>query len=136
MSGFEINGMDEFREKLKLVEKKAPDKIINKLNRLGGKLRSAAKENTPKLKPEGTRISESYKLHSVERGSDFYEKGMSNTAPHFHLVEHGHRKVTPGGREVGFVPGQFFLEKTIEEMKEPINSELKRWLNKLYNELK
>lgn len=136
MSGFEIDGLNEFIEKISLVEKRAPDKIINKLNRVGGKLRTAAKANTPMLKSKGKTIVKSYKLYPVEKVGGSYQKGIANTAPHFHLVENGHRKVTPSGNEVGFVEGQFFFEKTVKEMEQPIAAELEKWLDKLYKELK
>ena len=37
-------------------------------------------------------------------------------APHAHLIEFGHAKVTPGGRVVGFTPAHPFLTPAAEEV--------------------
>lgn len=40
---------------------------------------------------------------------------ITNKAPHFHLVENGHRKFIAGKDTGGFVAGKHFAEKTREE---------------------
>ncbi len=132
MAGFKLEGVEEFREKLRLIEKKAPDRILNKLDDEGKKLRKQARANTPKITGN---LRKGYKLLPVEKVVDGYQKGMTNKAPHFHLVEKGHRKVTPGGRVIGWTPGKFYLEKTVKEMDEPIAESLKNWLDELFQEL-
>ena len=132
MSSFEIKGVDEFQEKLKLIEKKAPDRILDKLDEEGKELRKKARANTPKV---GGRLRKGYKLLKVEKIKGGYQKGMTNTAPHFHLVEKGHRKVSKAGKELGFTPGVHMLEKTVKEMESPLMNELKKWLNEVFKEL-
>jgi hypothetical protein len=133
MADFKMEGLEEFQEKLKTIEKKAPDRIIEKLDEEGKKLRVAARDNTPKVTG---RLRKSYKLLPVEKIQGGYQKGMTNTAPHFHLVEKGHRKVSKSGKELGWTEGLFMLEKTVKEQEEPIMEELQEWLDELFNELK
>lgn len=133
MADFKIEGLEEFQEKLKTIEKKAPDRILDKLDEEGKKLRVAARDNTPKMTG---RLRKGYKLLPVEKIQGGYQKGMTNTAPHFHLVEKGHRKVSKSGKELGWAEGLFMLEKTVKEQEEPIMEELQEWLDELFNELK
>jgi len=133
MADFKVEGIDEFQEKLKTIEKKAPDRIIEKLDEVGKKLRVAARDNTPKVTGK---LRKGYKLLPVEKIQGGYQKGMTNTAPHFHLVEKGHRKVSKSGKELGWTEGLFMLEKTVKEQEEPIMEELQEWLDELFNELK
>ncbi len=139
MADFEIEGLEEFKEKLRTIEKKAPDRIINKLDQQGNKLRATAREETPVSdadKPDKKRIKYNYKLKPVEKIKGGYMKGFYNKAPHHHLVNNGHRKVTPGGKEIGWTPGLFYIEKIIAAQQLPIMIELDRWLNELFEELK
>mgnify|MGYP001002058484 FL=1 len=129
-----IEGVEEFQEKLKLIEKKAPDRILDKLDEEGKKLRKQAMNNTKKGKTGNLR--KGYKLLPVEKIKGGYQKGMTNTAPHFHLVEKGHRKVSKSGKELGWTEGKFYLDRTVKEMEEPITEDLKDWLDELFQELK
>ena len=129
---FKLEGIQEFQEKLRLIERKAPDRILAKLDEEGKKLRKQARGNTPK---KTGNVRKGYKLLPVEKIQSGYQKGMTNTAPHFHLVEKGHRKVTPGGKEIGFTPGKFYLERTVKELEPEVNTELENWLDELFKEL-
>ena len=129
-----IEGVEEFQEKLKTVEEKAPDRIIDELDEEGKKLRKQAMNNTKKGKTGNLR--KGYKLLPVEKIKGGYQKGMTNTAPHFHLVEKGHRKVSKSGKELGWTEGKFYLDRTVKEMEEPITEDLKDWLDELFQELK
>lgn len=134
---FKIDGLAEFQEKVKLVEKKAPDRILKELDKQGRKLKKAAVANTPVGKGTKRKISKSYKLLKTERVGSGFEKGITNKSPHYHLVERGHNIVRKKGQPpVGYVPGKFFFEKTIQEMEQPMNRDLRAWLDELYKELK
>ena len=129
-----IEGVEEFQEKLKTVEEKAPDGIIDELNHEGKKLKTAAKNNTPKISND---LRKGYKLLPIEKIKGGYQIGMTNTCGYFHLVERGHRRVSRSGKEFKKpVKGKFYLKKTVEEQEEPITEGLKEWLNTLFQELK
>jgi len=133
MTEIKFIGIEEFQEKLQLIERKAPDRILDKLDEVGKELRKQAMNNTPKGKTGNLR--KGYKLLPVEKIKGGYQKGMTNTAPHFHLVEKGHRKVSKSGKELGWTEGKFYLERTVKEMEEPITQELENWLDELFREL-
>jgi hypothetical protein len=132
MADFKVEGIEEFQEKLRLVERRAPDRILDKLDEEGKKLRVATRNNTPKVTGK---LRKSYRLTEVEKIQGGYQKGLYNKAPHFHLVEKGHRKVSPSGEELGWTDGLFMVEKTVKQEEEPMMEELQNWLDELFKEL-
>ena len=133
MTNFKVDGLEEFEEKLKLIERRAPDRILDELDRQGNKLRRAARANTPK---KTGKLRKGYRLTPVEKIQGGYQKGLYNNYPTFHLVERGHRKVSPSGKELGWTEGVFMIEKTVAQEEEEIMDELKSWLDELFQELK
>ncbi len=133
MTNFKVDGLEEFEEKLKLIERRAPDRILDELDRQGNKLRRAARANTP---VKTGKLRKGYRLTQVEKIRGGYQKGLYNSAPHFHLVEKGHRKVTQSGKEIGWTDGVFMVEKTVKQEEEPMMEELQEWLDTLFQELK
>lgn len=133
MTGLKLQGLEEFREKLKAVERKAPDRIHEKLDAEGRALLKAVRDNTP-VGPKGN-LRKGYRLAPVEKIQGGYQKGLYTRAPHFHLVEKGHRKVTKSGKEIGWTPGVFMLERTMNEREEQTVESLRTWLDELFEEL-
>lgn len=133
MTNFKVDGLEEFEEKLKLIERRAPDRILDELDRQGNRLRRAARANTPK---KTGKLRKGYRLTPVEKIQGGYQKGLYNNYPTFHLVERGHRKVSPSGKELGWTEGVFMIEKTVAQEEEEIMDELKSWLDELFQELK
>lgn len=136
MGDFEIKGLEEFQEKLITVQKKAPDRIIENLDKQGENLRKEIRKNTPVGTSKRKKLKNSFKLNEVEKVNGGYSKGLRSNAPHFHLIERGHRVVNKKGETVDKVDGLFFLEKTTMQMEEPIMNDMKKWLDKLFEELK
>lgn len=134
MDGLEIKGLDEFQKKIQTVERRAPDRILKELDKQGNYLRRKARPNTPKGRTGNLR--KGYRLTQTEKVGKGYEKGFFNKAPHHHLVNNGHRKVSRSGKLLGWTPGVFYIEKTIAEEKPVIMSDLQGWLDELYKELK
>lgn len=132
MANLRIDGLEEFRHKLRTIERKAPDRILDKLDEEGKKLRKRARANTPK---KTGNLRKGYKLLPVEKVLGGYQKGLTNKSPHFHLVERGHRQVTGDGKEMGWTPGKFYLERTVKELEPQVNMELENWLDELFKEL-
>lgn len=133
MSKLEIKGLEEFQDKLRTIEKKAPDRIIKELDKQGNYLRRETRKNTPK---KTGRLRKGFQLTQVEKNNGGYEKSMFNKAPHHHLVNLGHRKVTPGGKEVGWTDGIFYVDKTLKQIENPMMSAMSKWLDELFKELK
>lgn len=133
MVEFKVEGLEEFEKKLRIIEKKAPDRILKELDRQGNYLRRQARKNTP---VKTGNLRKGYKLTKTEKIAGGYQKGLYNTAPHHHLVHNGHRKVSQSGKLLGWTPGLFYIDKTVAEEEGKINAELQNWLDTLFKELK
>ena len=55
---------------------------------------------------------------------------VTNKAPHFHLVENGHRKFINGVDTGGFVEGKHYAEKTREEYESKYPDMMQSAINK------
>lgn len=132
MAEFRLEGAEGFREKLGLIKRKAPDRIMDKLDDTGKEFVKRARANTPKVSGN---LRKGYMALPVEKIAGGYQKGITNKAPHFHLVERGHRKVSRTGQEIGWTEGKFYLERTVKENEEEIAEDLDKWLDELYKEL-
>lgn len=133
MAEFRFEGLEEFQQKLRTVEKKAPDRILRELDRQGNYLRRQARKNTP---VKTGKLQKAYKVTKAEKQGKGYQKGLYNSDQKHHLVHNGHRKVTPGGRVIGWTDGLFYVDKTVAEEESKISSELQNWLEVLFQELK
>lgn len=130
--GFRLSGDTELQAAFRDVLRKAPDRVEDQLMKMAHKLRKSTRERTPEKRG---RLRRSYRIEEPTRLPDGYKVDLRSKAPHFHLIERGHRKVTPSGRELGFVPGVFMLEQSITTANAETPEELEKWLNKLYKEL-
>lgn len=136
--GIQIKGAQELEEKLRRVMERAPDRIDIQLEKMGRKLRKMSKDKTPVSDKEKARhLKDQYKLSQPELIPDGsgHQIKMYNTAPHFHLIEKGHKIVTTSGQVIGFVNGRFMVEKSVQELEEEVPAELEKWLDDLFKEL-
>lgn len=138
-----ITGLDEFTEKISLVEKKAPDRILNRLEKEAKETKKLAKRNSPDghdmEKKRSKKLKNSWKSSQVIRTQGDYQVEIWSKAPHFHLMERPHVYVVGSlhnRRVVGYHPGLFFFKRTIEGLDVKFQSEREGWLNELYEELK
>lgn len=127
-----LQGAIEFQEKLKLAMQRAPDRIEEKLVELGNEVRKRTQAKTP---VGTTKLRRSFRLTHPESLGNEYQIGLYSRAPHFHLVERGHRIVTKSGKEAGFKPGVFMLETSVKEVEQELQSELENWMDELFKEL-
>ena len=128
---FDIKGIEEFQEKLEKIKKGIPDGEEQLLKKAGNKLRKKSKDRTP-LGNSEKHLKDSYRLRPIEYESDNgMNIKMTNTSPKFHLVEHGHRKVTKSGKELGFVPGKHMVETSFKELEEELPGDIDKWMDKL-----
>ena len=109
----------------------AKDELLEKSGR---KLRQICKDKTPFKESDKIHIKNKYKLSKVERKGDTDYIEMANTAPHFHLIEHGHYQVVGGernkkGKTVGFVPGFHMVERGTEEFEEEYEEIVRKMLD-------
>lgn len=55
------------------------------------------------------------------------------SSPHVHLLEYGHRIISPSGEETGFSKGRYPLDKGKKEFEQSnlYEAEVVKWLDKL-----
>ncbi|NEZ47964.1 HK97 gp10 family phage protein [Clostridium niameyense] len=128
---FQFNGLDELMEEIKEAERKVPDISEKVLKKGMNKVRKLSKEKHINGKKGKKHINSSYKILPVEYESGGLNVKMTNTCPHFHLVERGHRLVTKSGKEIGFVQGKHMVERSMEEMGEEFPKMLEKEIKKI-----
>lgn len=133
-------GMDEFRKTLTYLEKSFPKQSKQLLAKVGNKARIIVRK---KARDTVGKKSGNY-LKSIKRGKVFKSSGDELTvrvyhnnriAPHYHLIEYGHRIVTKDGREVGFKQGYHVFDKSKAEIESQYTSIVESELDKIFNKL-
>lgn len=111
---------EEFIGRLQAVQKDFPDDVKVVLNRGANRMVRALKENSPDSgKDHKGKLNKSWKKKIEGYGKDIHAD-IYSTAPHFHLVDRGHKIVDKKGREKGFVQGKHFLQKTTDEQQDDL----------------
>lgn len=128
---FNFNGLSELMEEFKEAEKRVPDLSEKALKKGMNKVKKLSKEKTPYYDKGRKHIKNSYKVFPIEYESNGMNIKMTNKAPHFHLIEKGHRLVTKTGREIGFVPGQHMVERSMAEMEEEFPKQIEKMIKKI-----
>lgn len=140
------------KHKLNEAEKRAPDKVLKRFNRLGNRVKKELVQVTPVgSKKRKKRLKGKWRAEkaTVERGE--YVKKIRNTASYYHLVERGHRVVPrratsktdrrrqyrvthrTGGKK--FVEGRFFTKKKLEELEPTIHREYDKLLDEILEDI-
>lgn len=144
----EIKGLNNFSQKLKTVEKKAPGLIIEKYDKAARDLKKKLKKATPykpnsrydgKPKTSKQHLKNRWKANRTTKTAGVYHTEVYSTAPHFHLVERGHavlgwgRKPSKNGKS--YVPGKFFFKKEIESLEPELNELPEKIINEIFDDL-
>ncbi|MCS4471100.1 HK97 gp10 family phage protein [Clostridium botulinum] len=106
----------------------AEDELLEKSGR---KLRKYCKDRTPYREQDKKHIRNSYKLSPVKRSGNTNFIEMTNTAPHFHLIERGHRQISKSGEEIGFVEGIHMVERGTEEFDAQFPTEVEKMIDNM-----
>lgn len=111
---------EEFIGRLQTVQKNFPDDVETVLNRGANRMIKALKTNSPDSgKDHKRKLNKSWKKKIEGYGKDIHAN-IYSTAPHFHLVDRGHKIMDKKGHEKGFVQGKHFLQKTIDEQQDDL----------------
>lgn len=111
---------EEFIGRLQTVQKNFPDDVETVLNRGANRMIKALKTNSPDSgKDHKGKLNKSWKKKIEGYGKDIHAN-IYSTAPHFHLIDRGHKIVDKKGHEKGFVQGKHFLQKTIDEQQDDL----------------
>ncbi|WP_407312052.1 HK97 gp10 family phage protein [Desulfosporosinus sp. SB140] len=129
---FEItfHGLEQLQARLNEVRARYPYKEEEILLKLGATLKASSKEKTP-LGKHKKHLRNQYKLSKVQYDRDGSFITMTNTSPHFHLVEKGHQIVGKNGQEHGFAQGIHMVETSMIELEQTLSETLGTWLDSI-----
>ena len=131
---FDLKGLDKFGDSLLKLCDVYLDTAEKHLKKAGNKLKSTAKNNTPDSGfDHKKKLKDSWRGEIQGYGANDLEYQLRNTAPHYHLVERGHKQVGRDGKTKGFVQGKFFLEQSVQEFNS--SGEMEKEIEKLASEL-
>lgn len=126
---FEIEGLTEMQNALlDVAQRRLPTETKKVMRKAGSKMRVYVKRRAKVIGVKNDIYHKKFKRGKVfknDRGE--WVVRVVNSAPHAHLIEHGHRQVVQNGRtrksdgryiayrragqEVGFVPGKKVMDK-------------------------
>lgn len=139
-----------FGEKLERADKNAPGKIYDGLNKMGNDLKKELKANTPigppkKREPSKKKMVNRWRKSQASREFGNYTVKIRSTAPHFHLVERGHKIIPRGGKKSkkpsykrkakGYVKGQHFAKKILDKRELDIYQEFDDLLDEILEDI-
>lgn len=142
-----IEGLGEFTNKIKLIQKKLPDKSINTIDKHSRRVTREYKKRVKSIKNTGN-LSKGMRAMETMPESGDWVGGVKSFAPHFHLIEYGH-KVVPiksrgenkqgnglkkkdkKGRKNGgatHVPGRYYLRKSLGASEKLFRKDVEKML--------
>lgn len=111
---------EEFIGRLETVQKDFSDDVEIVLNRGANHMVRALKTNSPDSGNDHKgKLNKSWKKKIEGYGKGIHAN-IYSTAPHFHLIDRGHKIVDKKGQEKGFIQGKHFLQKTIDEQQDDL----------------
>lgn len=142
-------------DRFTIADKSAPSKIYKGLDRLGTKIKKGAESVSPtgtKQKIKKKKLKERWTAENTKKEVDgAYVKKVRSEAPHFHLVERGH-KVVPRrySKKLGkkdeqarvkirrgksFVEGSHFFDRYMDMIEYDINVDIEEMFDKILKDL-
>lgn len=132
--GFDYGELSDFTSKmLTLANETMPKESKKFLKKNAAKL---AKKTKNKAKKSVIEDTGNY-FNSIKSGKVYKYRGQDlscrtySSAPHSHLIEHGHRKVTKSGKEVGFVAGFHIFEKAAKEFQNEYYADCEKFIDEM-----
>lgn len=133
--GFDASEIDAFtRELLELAQNQIPKKSKKFIRKEGSKLKRKIKRDARKKVQD---LTGNY-YDSIKRGKPYLFKGqlmsirVYSSAPHAHLIEHGHVIVTHG-MENGMVKGKYVFEDASNDFKRIYYRDCKTFVDEIFN---
>ena len=129
----EIEGLEDLRSKMEKCAEDFPDQANLAMKRCAADWRKDVNAKMPssystgkKPIPKNWKSEYTYNRYQVCDSVTIYNK-----APHWHLVENGHRKFDFHGHDTGgFVPGRHYAADTNDEWEDKFPEEIDKQLDK------
>ena len=135
----EFRGLDELARDFQKVVDKYPDETANALMKVGKSFIVDTCASMPSYYADGKRPLNSPKQWDRKRESSSFNGStvaisVSCRAPHWHLVENGHRKYINGKDTGGFVPGKHYVEKQSKVYERTLPTVMRGYVDKMLRE--
>lgn len=109
-----IDGVDELAAEMRQMAERYPDQCNSAMRKVAKEFREDVNSQFPGHYATGKRpFAKNWKTkYETSAFGVITEATVYNKAPHWHLVENGHRKFIHGRSTGGFVPGKHYAERT------------------------
>lgn len=130
---FDFKELTNYEKKLlDMASNKMPRETMKFIRKEGTQLRKVTVKNArAKVKKKTGNY-----FKSIKKGRAYIYQGnggssirVYSTAPHAHLIEKGHRIVTPGGTEKGFKPGLHIFENSEKEFQNQFYEDIENFID-------
>lgn len=143
-------------KKFEVADKLAPSKLSKGLDRVGNKIKRGAKDVSPdgkdRSKPSKKKLKNRWSATRTKKDYDnSYVKKIYSRAPHFHLVERGHKVVArrmdikdskfgaqrrvAESRGKTYVEGSHFFDKYYDSIETDINDDIDKMFDKIFEDI-
>ena len=109
---FQINGIEELQDDIKKLLRQYPSETEQELEKLATDFQKDVNKKFPHGGKSGqTPVAKKWKRYKLKDGLNGLTVGVSlqNTAPHFHLVENGHKQIVNKERYAALMSGQLIF---------------------------
>lgn len=122
-------------DKIGAIERRAPDKILKAMDKEGNSLRRKLRDATP-VGPTGN-LKKRWKADRAYKEYGTYVKKIRSKAPHYHLVERGHRLVShkPKKIMIKYVPGKRFAEPVLDAYEAVISARYEKIIDDIMGDI-
>lgn len=113
---FKVDGIDELETDFKFMVNEYPKETRREVRKLAREFKISCIEKTPNGEDDNKadkKLINRYGI-TVKIEGDNMVTFIHNAAPHFHLIELGH-KLVKKSKVIGWVPGKFMMKKTRDE---------------------
>ena len=130
---FDFKELTNYEKKLlDMASNKMPRETMKFIRKEGTHLRKVTVKNArSKVKKKTGNY-----FKSIKKGRAYIYNGnggssirVYSNAPHAHLIEKGHRIVTPGGTEKGFKPGYHVFENSEKEFQNQFYEDIENFID-------
>lgn len=119
---FEMGGLEELQADINRCMKKYPEESSKKIYNLAGKFTKDVNAKFPSKYGSGKRpFSKNWRREREKTMFTGYtvQVNVTNTAPHFHLVENGHEGVIPESKYASYIKNKGQSSKAENRNKKP-----------------
>ena len=137
MSDVLTSNIGEFKASIDKIATAFPLESEKRLTRVGNKMKKMLKTASPDSgRAHRRKLNKSWKSKAKGYSGETLSVEIWSTAPHFHLVDRGHKVVNPKGVPIGFVQGKHFLEKTAQEVEATVvPGEMDKFLDEIAKQM-